>query len=191
MRYVGIDYSMSCPAMVTWTDREGKPFAWEDCTAYFVTDVRKYVGRFDHNVFGIAMKDWSCQEERFNHLADTFGQLLERDDRVVLEGYAMGAKGMVFHIGENTGLLKNRMWTTGVHYESVSPSVIKKHATGKGNSDKKAMHEAFVNLTGFDLKRKLGMSEQNWSPSGDVVDAFFACSLATTLPPPAIDTVQK
>ncbi len=178
---------MSCPALVTWTKQDGVKFDWADCTAYFVTDVKKYVGRFAHNIFGMQMKEWNTQEERFDYLAGMFCDLLEPGDQVVIEGYAMGAKGMVFHIGENTGVLKNKMWRKGISYSPASPSAIKKHATGKGNADKAAMNAAFVEQTGFDIKKRLGVSEKNWSPSGDVVDAFFGCSLCATQ---AIDTLR-
>lgn len=144
-----------------------------------MTEVNKYVGSYG-NVEGIRAREWSTQEERFDNLADTFVNKMRPGDHVVLEGYAMGAKGLVFHIGENTGVLKNRLWRAGVMYDAVSPSVIKKHATGKGNADKAAMNEAFVKLTGIDLKKKMEISEKNWSPSGDVIDAFFACSLAVS-----------
>ena len=175
---------MSCPALVTWTP--GSTFVWEDCTAYFLTDSKRYVGRFSHNVFGVEMKKWSSQEERFDNLANAFSDLMEPGDRVVLEGYAMGAKGMVFHIGENTGILKNRLWQKGLTYDAVSPSVIKKHATGKGNADKAAMNEAFVAKTGFDISLGLVGVMSLWlgnrmqvAPHFDLPDNI-ACVVAVT-----------
>src|SRR5690606_25536350 len=92
---------------------------------------------------------------------------------VSLEGYAMGAKGKVFHIGENTGCLKQVIWKNGVRYISPPPTVVKKFATGKGNANKEKMEEAFFAETSFDIRKAIGQSENTFNPSSDLIDAYY------------------
>jgi Holliday junction resolvasome RuvABC endonuclease subunit len=87
----------------------------------------------------------------------------------------MGSKGRVFHIAENTGILKYRLWKYGVDFEAVPPTVIKKFATGKGNADKEKMQTAFVAENNLDIKFELGMTEKQWNPSSDIIDAYWIC----------------
>ena len=54
--------------------------------------------------------------------------------------------------------------------EIVQPTVIKKYATGKGNSNKEAMLEAWKTEPGtFDLVQETG------NPASDIVDSYFLC----------------
>jgi hypothetical protein len=57
-------------------------------------------------------------------------------NQVALEGYAYNAKGRVFHIAENTGILKYKMFQRGVPLDIVEPTKVKKFATEKGNASK-------------------------------------------------------
>lgn len=52
---------------------------------------------------------------------------------VVLEGYAMNAKGKVFNIGELGGVILLLLWELGVEVRVVPPSNLKLAATGKGS----------------------------------------------------------
>ena len=95
-------------------------------------------------------------------------------DVIVLEDYAMGAKGKVFHLGENCGLLKHKLWQRGLKFETVAPTALKKFASGKGNSDKCAMLNAFVKETGIDLMKQMDKESKDCgSPVSDVVDSFY------------------
>lgn len=154
---------------------DGSP-TWEDSRVFFVTQTKKYAGDFA-NCTGVLQPEWSTQEERFDFLADFFVSKMEPSDRVLIEGYAIAAKGRVFHIGENTGLLKHSMWKKGIEFVVAPPSAIKKHATGKGNVDKSSMNDAFVKLTGYDLRGAMGLTGDSWNPSSDVIDSFFAMKL--------------
>jgi hypothetical protein len=84
----------------------------------------------------------------------------------------MGAKGRVFHLGENCGLLKHNLWKHGLNFTLVSPTALKKHATGKGNADKCAMISAFHHKTGIDLASLMDIGNCG-SPLSDVVDSWF------------------
>jgi crossover junction endodeoxyribonuclease RuvC len=130
---------------------------------------------------GTLMHDWSSQEDRFDVISDHFIRLLKPSDVVLMEGYSYGSKGVVFHIGELTGLLKHKLWLMNIGFEVTPPSSIKKFATGKGNANKAVMNEWFVKKTGFDIRGALSLSPKMESPAADVVDAYFACALARHL----------
>jgi len=81
----------------------------------------------------------------------------------------------VFNIAENAGLLKHYLWKKGFEYHTVPPTVIKKFATGKGNANKEKLQEAFIAETGVDIKNMLDMTEKQWNPLSDIVDAYYIC----------------
>jgi len=79
-------------------------------------------------------------------------------------------------MAKNTGLLKHKMWKNKLKFQTYPPTVIKKFATGKGNSNKDQMYEAFVDelLTPTDLKEQLTpKAKKVTSPISDIVDAYF------------------
>lgn len=173
----GIDYSYTCPAIAIYSGEHDK-FSFEACRFFYMIDTAKYCGSFHNGIItGTKIPDYRCDEERYSNIADWAMDILENNhvDDVYIEGYAMGSKsGMIFNIAENAGLLKNRIWQEGWKLTTVPPTTIKKFATGKGNSDKIKMHEAFQTLTGVDLQGKLCPDKGKiGSPVGDVVDAFY------------------
>ena len=88
----------------------------------------------------------------------------------------MGSRGKVFNIAENTGVLKYKIYNLGIPLEIVPPTTVKKFATGKGNSDKDQMHQAFMQDTGIDLKYKITPDKTKVSnPVSDIVDSYYIC----------------
>lgn len=68
---------------------------------------------------------------------------------IAVEGYSMGSKGRVFHIGELGGVIRVALMERGnCAVLTVPPAVLKKFATGKGNADKARMIAA-AGLCGF------------------------------------------
>jgi hypothetical protein len=93
---------------------------------------------------------------------------------ILIEDYAFAAKGRVFNLAENCGLLKYLLYKNGYNFSTVAPSVIKKYATGKGNANKEAMWLAFFELTGIDLIDIYGpVSRRLLSPVTDIIDAYY------------------
>lgn len=166
--YVGIDYSMSSPAVCVC---EGD-FAYANCRFYFLTSVKKRTIKTEQYE-GELHKDWTQLEERFNHIATWAVSKVPPGAKVAVEDYAYGAKGKVFEIGENTGILKHKLWSAGIDFSVVPPTVVKKTATGKGNADKSAMMAAFHQETGVDIQLLLGTKTEN--PASDLTDAYFLC----------------
>jgi len=93
-----------------------------------------------------------------------------------LEDYAFNAQGRVFHIAENTGILKYKCYQNSIPLEVVSPSHVKKIATGKGNADKTQMYQAFVNETSIPLKDIISPNKKDiGNPVSDIVDSYYIC----------------
>lgn len=172
MRFVGIDYSLTCPCVCIYNPNKGQ-IAFENCNFYYLTSNKKYVIR-EGNINGIEMPDtFTSQELRYFTIAAWTTKLLAKNDNVFLEGYSLGSKGMIFNIAEHTGLLKHMLWTFDIEFNIVPPTVNKKFATGKGNAKKENMQEAFIKENGIDLKDKLKMTEKQWNPSSDIIDAYY------------------
>lgn len=180
MRFVGIDYSMTTPA-VTVMDEVG------NTNTHFLTGVRRHVGAQartgthgrTHTWAGYEYPDYLSQEQRFDQIAKWTVNMIKPSDWILLEDYAMGAKGKVFHIAENCGLLKHKLWVLGFGYQTVAPTALKKFATGKGNADKCMMHTAFVAETGIDLMKEMDKESKDCgSPVSDIVDSYYLARLA-------------
>lgn len=180
---VGIDYSMSCPAICVHRACPGSPFSFSNCHFYFITD-RKRCLVSDKFFSGYSHDEYLCQEQRFNNLAAWAVHKIDSDAEIFLEGYAFGAKGQVFHIGENTHALKDKIWHlkgfSPKSYTTFTPGVIKKFATGKGNADKVMMHDAFVSETAIQIHTHFGV-KPGASPISDIIDAYYICKYGHNL----------
>lgn len=172
MRTIGIDYSLSCPCVCVYNPNKG-PIDFFNCDFYYLTNNKKYVIK-ERNITGVIMPDnYGSDQERYFSIAMWVRNLLTKNDKVFLEGYSLGSKGMVFNIAEHTGLLKHILWTYNIEFNTVPPTVNKKHATGKGNANKEKMQEAFFDESHFDLKDFLNMTDKQWNPSSDIIDAYY------------------
>lgn len=178
MRLVGIDYSLSCPAIAI---NSNGFFAF-----HYLTSLKKFVGNIETNNpnFKITghphIKEYSCNEERFNNIAEWALSLLEQTDIVNIEGYAFAAAGLVFNIAENAGIMKHKLWKAGIKYHITPPSVAKKLATGKGGAKKELMCEAFVLATGLDIFEVFS-SKKAISPLNDMADAYWLSRVLETI----------
>jgi Holliday junction resolvasome RuvABC endonuclease subunit len=175
--YVGIDYSLSSPAICISSTEECKI---DDCKFYFLTTKKKYEGTWS-NIYGDLHKEWTTPSERYHNISQWVLDIIKYIpahgilNQVTLEDYAMGAKGRVFHIGENAGVLKYRLWKQNIHTRVISPSEVKKYATGKGNANKDKMYEAFLSEHKYDIKQIMGQDATLDNPVTDIVDAYYIC----------------
>lgn len=94
--------------------------------------------------------------------------------KVFIEDYAFAAKGQVFTIGENTGLLKNKLWKSGIPFEVVASGTWKKGymGAGKGAAGKDVICQFFVDTEGVNLADRLGTTKLYSTPVNDIVDSF-------------------
>lgn len=169
----GIDYSMTSPAICI---HEGPAWSLDNCKFFFRSD-KKSLKSSKPSVTMSLIQEYKLQEERFYNNALWARRVLDeyKVTEVVLEGYAMGAKGLVFHIGESTGILKHFLWRDEIKIHVVPPMVIKKFATGKGNANKDAMEEAFKKETDFDMRAATTQSPKINTPSSDLIDSYYMC----------------
>ncbi len=175
----GIDYSMTSPAICIYDP--SKEFKFDNCEVYFMTQLKKY--EIDHKNIHGRLLEYTDAMERYDKISSFFiDRVLDNNVQYVyIEDYSMGSKGKVFNIAENTGILKYRLWNLQVPVECVPPTVIKKFATGKGNADKERMQEVFESENSIRLKAELNMTEKQWNPSSDIIDAYWICKYGFTL----------
>ena len=180
IRIAGIDYSLTSPAVCTFVG--GGVFRFEDCSFFYLTDIKKYARTFMENIHGKMFSEYNEESERYCTISDWAVQKVVGCEQVALEDYAYsrGHAGRVFHIAENTGVLKYKIWKTGTPMDVFSPTLIKKYATGKGNAKKDQMYESFFEDTGVDLMCTMGMDNVR-SPLSDVVDSYFICKYMHSL----------
>lgn len=174
MLIAGIDYSLNGPAICVFEGKEN--FVFEKCRFYYLTDTKKNIGLFSNNIFGEKFNDYDEECERYDTISEWVMNVITGCEQVALEGYAYGAQGRVFHIAENTGILKYKLYQASIPLEIVQPSHVKKIATGKGNADKTKMYEAFLKETKIPLKDIISPNKKEiGNPVSDLVDAFYIC----------------
>jgi len=180
-RIGGIDYSLSCPAVTIYTG-EKENFSFDNCQSFFLSGVKKYEDYRYKNIEGSPQfKLWETPEERYDFISDWALDILttHKIELVAIEDYSYGSKGKVFHIAENTGLLKYKIWQAEIKMHLVAPTVIKKFATGKGNANKESMYESFLQETSRNLQEELVVkSEKIGNPTSDIVDSYYICKMA-------------
>lgn len=189
-RIMGIDYSMSSPAIVIHTGDEWSP---KQCQFLYVTK-KKLPDPSDLRFMPrVYPSGFNSDTERFYRLAESFVNDKAISDYEFsagfIENYAMGASGRLATIGENTGVFKSVLYAKkNIVLEAPTPTEIKKFATGKGNAKKEDMLEAFYRERGFDPERFdiheiLGIKKTkkdgsvNVETVSDIIDAYFICKL--------------
>lgn len=172
MKFVGIDYSMTSPGICIIDEND------QIEKLYYFTQKPKLEGKQSDVVEGIPYPIYGNDIERFHKLATITVELIKKaNDKVEIgiEGYSFGSSGSrVFQIAENCGILKHLLLLQGHQFQVVPPTVVKKLATGKGNSSKEPVYNAFVEQTGIKLNELLGIkSEKVGSPMSDMADAYW------------------
>lgn len=175
---IGCDYSMVSPGLCIFGKSlkpDPKNFTLDMCHFFSLSNYD--IPDFDNFHFQ-KHDNWTSEMERFGQISDWVIKVLfdfQFDDnaRFCLENYSMGSRGKVFNIGENTGILKYKLWLYCIDVRLIAPTVVKKSATGKGTATKDIMYEQFLKDTGFDLKSRIQPNRKLGSPTTDLVDAFY------------------
>jgi hypothetical protein len=172
----GIDYSLTSPCICLFNGLLHGEFCYKNCSFYFLTDIKKNATMFNNNIRGELFPDYTAECGRYDSISDWAVDLLIGCNMVALEDYAYGAKGRVFHIAENTGILKYKLWQNSIPLDVVQPTKVKKFATGKGNAGKPEMFQAFVEETGVDLRFHMNDTKKEiGNPISDIVDSYYIC----------------
>lgn len=171
--FLGVDLSLTSPAVCVFN---GSQFDIADCKFYYLTDKKKFE-LATPQIMGELFPYYDCDQQRYDNIASWVLNLAKANhaSHVFIEDYSFGSTGRVFNIAENCGLVKHKLWVAGVPFTTIPPTVIKKHATGKGNSNKEVLQEHFKQKTGLDIKALLGMTDKQWNPSSDIIDSYFIC----------------
>ena len=172
MIVAGMDWSLSCPAICIYDT--SKPLTFKNCKFFFLTNKNKQVGNFG-NIHGFAMQEYKSVEERVDNISEWGITVLKTANakRACIEGYAMGAKGQVFTIAENGGLIKHKMYKAGIEFITPAPTSVKKLFTGKGNANKEIMYNSAMSIdpTTPDVKTLYGWAIDG-NPTSDIIDSF-------------------
>ena len=171
----GIDYSITSPSCAIFTGTDINDFSHYQ--VYYLNSSKNDIhvlSKFS-NIHGELHNDYEDNIERYTNISKFFIDNLRKHDvtDVYIEGYAFMAKGLVFNIAENTGILKYFLKQNSMNLDVFSPAMIKKFATGKGNANKEKMIEAFQEKTGVHLNYGIFKS-----PYADIVDSWWCCRLA-------------
>jgi len=172
---LGVDYSLTSPALCLY---QGGDFSFDNLKFFYCSSLKKTIINND-TLRGFPYPEkYNNPLERYDRLSDWVLHIVASYDvkQVYIEDYAYSATGKVFHIAENTGVLKYRLWNSyGILPVEIPPTVIKKAATGKGNANKELMQQAFVEETGVNLKERLQLTDKQWNPSSDIIDSYYIC----------------
>jgi len=167
---IGVDYSITCPCLCLYDER--KPFKFDNCFFYYLTNTKKYADKILPNITGESFQEYVQDVDRFDTISDWAINLCIGASEVAVEGYSYGSKGKVFNLAENMGIFKHKLYKAAVPLSIIEPSKAKKMATGKGNADKALMYESFSKETHTNLL--LAFDQKTLSnPVTDIVDSFY------------------
>jgi len=110
--------------------------------------------------------------ERLNIIFDTIEEILERNpDRVVLEGLSFGSiSNSVRILGAIYYMIQLQCFKTGIPVYTITPTSLKKFATGKGKASKKDMWSVLPK----DVMEEISTSFPTIkSGKYDVADSYF------------------
>lgn len=174
---VGLDFSLTCPCLCLCVASD--TFSFPVCKFFYLTSVRKFE-RFTGNIIGEPHRPYNSQEERFDQISNWVLTKIPENSIIYLEGYSFGSHmSRLFDIGECTGLVKHKLWKNNISFQLVPPTVVKKFASGKGNSNKEKMYDAFIKETNFNLLEELN-TRVGTNPQSDIVDAFYLAKYGHT-----------
>lgn len=177
MRYIGIDYSLTSPAITILNDTViNDASLFESGRSFYLTETKKYEGKF-RNITGSFHKPYTNNIHRYENIAFWAISLAMPDDIVYIEDYSLGSTGKTFNIAENTAVLKYMFFKKHINIVPIPPSRIKKFATGKGNATKDMMYEQFRLEGNPDLYSLLSCDSVR-SPLSDVVDSYWIAKYA-------------
>lgn len=182
MIIAGIDFSLNSPGITIYNSDSGE-FCVENVHMYINQNNisqkecsrREYAGLNALGIYTTAQNQFKDTTARFWALADWILSIviLNKVDTVILEGYALGAKGLIFNIAEATGILKFLLTLSGISVIIVPPTLNKKLFSGKGNANKELMIDTFNKMNNVNIALKFGLDESfSGSPISDIVDSY-------------------
>jgi Holliday junction resolvasome RuvABC endonuclease subunit len=175
---VGIDYSLNSPAVCAlYTHRP----EIKDCLFSAIANAKKHTNNKNPRLQISEQRDLRGMDRYIanaNLVSDIVDVCVAQTGTVpyvFIEGYSFGSSGQaIFDIAENCGILKYKLkrdWNIDII--PLSPSLVKKVATGKGNARKDQMYDAWLTSGGHDLMTFFDTKNPDSNPLSDIVDAYF------------------
>lgn len=166
----GIDYSMTSPGITIWDSESA--LCKQNLMIFGLHSTKKYQGIFQ-NVRIDPYPLYSCDQDRFDKISEWCVSILKSNfvSSLNIEGYSMGSTGKVFHIAENTGVLKHKLRQEGISFKTPAPTQIKKIFTGKGNSGKDLVVARVKELFNIDMISLLDAKNYKTGPVNDLCDS--------------------
>lgn len=163
---VGIDYSMSCPAI--YVLRDDGTEKW-----YAVQETLRLVQ--ESELISIERHPkYANKMERALHLANWAISILRAEgvSELNLESFSMGSTAsMVYDIGVHSGVLYQKLYENDIKVNFIPPTTAKKTFQGSGIASKEDMCTKFFELRGWRFSDTLE-TKINESPENDLVDAY-------------------
>ena len=171
MNILGIDLSLTCPCVCSFS---GDEFNLSQCSFFYLTEKDKLDIR-RHPIYARMAPHYETDMQRYHNIAYWIINIVNQHspDHIFIEDYSFASTGRVFNIAENCGILKYNLWLKRITFTTIPPTVVKKEATGKGNSNKVAMEIAFKEQTGFDIRKHLDLPASATNPVSDIVDSYY------------------
>ena len=160
-------------------------FDFNKCSFHFLTSKKKHIEKFG-NIFGYEIKEYNTPIERFTNISTwtwiQFTNINQIRTKFLLKVTRLGQGQTVFQITlENCGILKYRLqMSPSMLYDTIVPSVVKKHIINKGNADKQLMYDSFTKHTGVDLMKMFDMNKLN-NPVTDIIDSYYIAKVGSEL----------
>ena len=175
--YVGVDYAMDSPGICVFDNSDLQPWSIENCTLHYGTHTLCRVVP-SKMIRPYLLEDFKSSP-RWDNLSAWALSCIPDSAVVWLEDYSYNSQGVNYDIGENTGVLKDRLWKRGIPRHAANITIVKKLACGMGNAVKEDMEEAFIKETGLNLQAWFGVEKnKDKSPVYDLIDAYYICKLA-------------
>jgi len=180
MVIVGIDPSMNSSGLVKFVLDDDLNIVDNDYMGF--CSVKRNAD--DIKVHYYNKKEYGNRYDLTLWMSEKIFSFVEGADYVSMEDYAYGANGIVFDIGEFVGYLKMGIYKMGIPLRLYDPLSNKKFATGHGDADKISMYDAFEKRKTQSKRDTLDLNHlpepnksSGVSPTSDIVDAYFLCSL--------------
>ena len=166
MKYtLGIDYSSTSTGLVL-LDGQGK-ISTSTC-------IKPEGSIFDDRILDLwdSINSWFEELVMFEKIKS-----VNELDFIGIESPAFHSKGKVVDLAAGYGFIKYSLLNYGYRVMSVTPSEVKKFATGKGNATKDDMIEATPD---DDYEKLLSSNEYGFDGIEDLVDAYWVAKLVYT-----------
>jgi Holliday junction resolvasome RuvABC endonuclease subunit len=162
MIITAIDYSMNSPGIVKFYLDNKLDLIKAESLGF--TQVKK---NGKSNIIYYKKDQFSNNIEKFIWINTKIIDFILQDkpEFISIEGYAYGAKGKVFEIGEATGDIKRRIWENKIPLRIFDPTSIKMFITGVGNADKELMKLHYKGIIPIETINE------------DIIDAYHITSL--------------